>query len=269
MKWPQEKLDALYELYSNGKSAIAIAQELNVTVPSVKSALYRRKNNKPIHVRSKYIRWDENLEQSILAMLENSSSLIEIAEKLGVTYSSLTSKMRRMDITFHKHNISNGHTPNELTELFVITNSQLRQALNNRALSSNVRGKQLFITDEALSTWLSNGAALIYRPRDLDGSYMKLWIEAYTNALRNVTVTDEIADVFGKSKMTITYYGKKRNFPMVSGFLRSFNIYNRHEVNQWAVNNNLPQLPETIREYYLGMIDCGEYKIYLQKKQDM
>jgi DNA-binding CsgD family transcriptional regulator len=259
MKWTKEQFEQLYELYNNGKSAATIAETLNISVPSVKSALYRRKNSSPIRARTSYVKWDESLEESIRTMLANSNYLSEIAEKLNITYASLTSKMRRMDLTFTQHNVPFGNTPKQLTKLFVITESQLRQALNNRILGCTTRGKQLYISDAALHDWLTLGYAFIYIPRNKSGEYVDLWKKAYEEALRRVVTTNEIADTFNKSKMSITYYGKRRNFPLVCSYVCSYNLYMREDVNRWAMNNNLPTLTPTMSDKYVNLFFRSTY----------
>ena len=271
MKWTKEQFEKLYELYNNGESAAAIAQTLNVSIPSVKSALYRRKNSSPVRARTNYIKWDESLEESIRNMLANSSSLSEIAEKLNITYSSLTSKMRRMDLTFSQHHVPFGNTPKQLTQIFNITESQLRQALNNRMLGCITRGKQLYISDDALYDWLTLGFAFIYFPKDKNGPYIDMWKKAYDEALRRVVTTNEIADTFNKSKMSITYYGKRRNFPLVCSYVCSYNLYMREDVNRWAVSNNMPTLapvmPDKYVDLFIRLHHYNEAKVLYQELQ--
>lgn len=259
MKWTKEQFDKLYDLYNNGQSASSIAETLNISIPSVKSALYRRKNSSPIRARTNYVKWDDSLEDSIQALLVNSNSLSEIAEKLNITYSSLTSKMRRMDLTFTRHNIPFSNTPKQLINLFDITESQLRQALNNRALGCTTRGKQLYISDAALYDWLTLGYAFIYVPRDKSSPYVELWKKAYEEALKRVVTTNEIAETFNKSKMSITYYGKRRNFPLVCSYVCSYNLYMREDVNRWAINNNFPTLALAMSDKYINLFIRSTY----------
>jgi predicted DNA-binding protein YlxM (UPF0122 family) len=265
MKWTKEDFDKLNELYASGNSVQFMANHFQVSISAVKSALYRRKHSKPLRMRTKYVKWDESLEKSIENALKKSSSLSEVSEKLGITYASLTSKMRRMNLSFHQYSTVDSYTPKKILEILSITESQLRQVLNNRTINCEVRGKQLFITKESLYSWLDNGNSLLYFPVINDENFIARWSQSVFHVLTKFTSMDEIAEKFERSKMSISYYGKKKNFPPVCGYVNSFNMYIRNDVNQWSSNNNMPLLPEQMEWKYFQMISNGIVPLLLKR----
>lgn len=257
MKWTTEDFEKLNEMYVGGNSVQLIAMHFDTTISSVKSALYRRKHSTPLRMRTKYVKWNDSLENSIENALKKYNSLSEVAETLGISYASLTSKMRRMNLSFHDFSMTDAYTPKKIVEAYSISESQLRQALNNRTINCEVRGKQLYITEDSLNMWLDSGHSLLYVPVSDDEKLISRWTESVYHVMRKFTSMDEIADSFNRSKMSISYYGKKKNFPPVCGYINSFNLYIRDDVNQWAANNNMPLLPAKMDWTYFTMISSG------------
>lgn len=253
MKWTQEKINELQQFYAEGKSAKEIANHFQVSVSSVKGTIFRNKISIDRR-RPKYLSWDEQLVQRIEIMLQNAMSLSDIANELNISYSSLTSKMRRLRLFFTTNLEQYGYTPQMIMDAFYISKSQLRQLLNNKIIASNIRGRNLIISEQEIIRWLNSGYALVYRPKDTSSHWFDIWIKAIDQSLETNASMDEIADVFQKSKMSILYYMKKHNFPSVVRHIHSYNIYDRKQVNAWAAAHDFPLLPERMGDKYFELI---------------
>ena len=135
--------------------------------------------------------------------------------------------------------------------------------MNNKIIVSEIRGRNLVISEKEIIKWLESGYALKFSPLKEKEYWMPIWNNAFELSLRNNACIDEIAYVFGKTKMSISYYMKKHNFPPVIRYLNSYNICNRHHVNEWAKDHNMPLLPEKMDEKYIQMIGSWHcYRIY-------
>lgn len=267
MKWNAELIERLNALHKKGMTAQEMATELGVTIHAVKAALYRQQKSGNLHRRQKYTKWDAQLENTVAEMLKNSHSLSDIAESLNISYASLTSKMRRLNLTFHENVMVNGLTPKTIIENFHISESQIRQFLNNRKLKCEMRGKHLLVTKEAIYEWLSDGYAVRFPPRDKDGEWMLMWHKALRNTFRNFASMEEISWKFKRSKMSITYYGKKKGFPPVKAHLNSMHTYDRVAVNEWAEKNHCNLLPEIMEETWFKYISGPSvYDLYQETK---
>lgn len=253
MKWTKEKVDELNRLYDEGHTAQQIAEIFNVSIYSIKSIIFRNKNNAHRR-RPKYTMWNDSTIAQIEKMLLNSVSLSEIANKMGVSYSSLTSKMRRLNLKFTNNIDKFGYTPKMIVDTFSITNSQLRQLLNNRIIVAEIRGRNLIVPEQEIVRWLNSGYAFLYRPYDVNGYWGDIWMAGMEESLKTNVCIDEIADTFGRTKMSISYYMKKRNFPPVVRYLNSYNICDRIQVNEWAKRNNMPLLPEKMSDKYFEIL---------------
>jgi DNA-binding CsgD family transcriptional regulator len=249
--WDDARIALLQSLHEQGFSTKEIAEQLNTSVHAVKAVLYRKNKTKHLRRRSSYVKWDEHLEAQIMQLIQNSHSLSEIAQYLNVSYSSLTSKMRRLDLRFYKKLSDGLHSPKDILGAFQITESQLRQALNNRNIECEIKGKNLVISEQAIEKWLSYGKAFTHTPLLEYGKWYEMWVRSMRKSLENVATMDEISEVFGVSKMSITYYGKKKNFPPVISYLQSYNVYDRKAVNAWAEANNMRLLPPTISPHHM------------------
>lgn len=264
MKWTDDKIQELQNLYEKGHSAQEIADMFNVSLQSVKGAIFRNKNSVSRR-RPKYTMWNEQTIATIERMLSSSMSLMEIANHLGVSYASLTSKMRRLNLRFTSNIEKFGYTPQTIVDMFNITNSQLRQLLNNKIIIAEIRGRNLIVPTQEIVRWLSSGYALLYRPYDLNSEWGPVWISAIEESLKTNVCIDEIAHTFEKTKMSISYYMKKKNFPPVVRYLNSYNICDRIQVNEWAKRNNMPLLPEKMSDKYFEMLSHPHSRMAYQE----
>lgn len=271
MRWDAEKIAQLREYHENGLSVKDIADKFEVTINAVKAVLYRKEKTKSLRRRSSYVRWDDNLEQKIKSMLKNSFTLSDIASHLGVSYSSLTSKMRRMDVKFYDSSTQGKFSPKEILNVFHITESQLRQHLNTRSINCTTRGKNLVVTERDIEDWLSNGYAFLYPPSETEGKWMEMWKRAFRKSRAKVTCMAEISDVFNVSNMSITYYVKKKGFPSEFTYMQSYNIYDRSAVNEWAVANGKTPLEPLIDFKYMQFANGWVIRLYneTQSKNDL
>jgi len=270
MKWDTEKLNELKALHQQGMSIQDLASNFNVSIFAIKAVLYRKTQTKNLRKRSKYVKWDENLEHTIASMIEKSVSLTEIAESMNISYSSLTSKMRRLNMRFYKP-IGNFYTQKNIVDLFNVTESQFRQVLNNRTIDCHMRGNQLLISHESLVEWLSNGNAMLYTPHNVDDEkWIDIWKKSVATSFTRICTMSEISDTYRKSKMAISYYGKKKNFPPVVGYLNSYNIYNRNDVNDWSIENGFPVLSPFMKEEFFKEFATGRVvRLYEIHKEDI
>ncbi len=271
MRWDAEKIAQLREYHGNGLSVKEIADKFEVTVNAVKAVLYRKEKTKSLRRRSSYVRWDDGLEQKIKSMLQNSFTLSDIATHLGVSYSSLTSKMRRMDVKFYESATKGNFSPKEILNAFAMTESQLRQHLNNRSINCTTRGKNLVVTERDIEDWLSSGYACLYTPREKEGKWMEMWKRAFRKSRAKVTCMAEISEVFNVSNMSITYYVKKKGFPAEFTYMQSYNIYDREAVNEWAIANGKTPLQPLIDFKYMQFANGYALRLYneLQSQIDL
>ena len=255
MQWNEEKINELRELHAQGHSAKFIAEKFNVSIYSIKGIIYRKKEIN-LRRRPKYNSWDDSLEQKIEHMLKNSTSLTDIASQLNISYASLTSKMRRLDLRFTDNIDVFGYTPQKIKEQFSITDSQVRQLLNNRTIKSAARGRNLIVTKDELIRWLDSGYALLYYPIPSGNNkeWDDIWFNAVTQSLKSNVSMQEIANTFNKSRMSISYYMKKQNFPSIVRHMSSYNMCDRQQVNDWAKSRNMPILPDIMPDRYFEQI---------------
>lgn len=269
MRWDAEKIALLREYHQNGLSVKEIAEKFEVTVNAVKAVLYRKEKTKSLRRRSSYVKWDNGLEQKIASMIQNSYSLSDIAEYLNVSYSSLTSKMRRMDLKFNAAPQNGKFSPKEILNVFHITESQLRQHLNNRSIKCSTRGKNLVVSEQDIENWLSDGYAFLYTPQERSGKWMDMWKRAFRKSRRKVTCMTEISEVFQVSNMSITYYVKKKGFPSEFTYMQSYNIYDRYAVNEWAQKNGKPLLSPVIDMKYVEFANGLTRNLYEELKDEL
>lgn len=249
MKWDESSLRELSECYQQGYSIPDLALKFNVTTYAIKAILYRKNETRQLRKRAPYVKWDENLEQKIASMLQNSLSLYDIAKSMNISYSSLTSKMRRLNLRFEEQT-ENVLTPKDVITILDIAESQFRQVLNNRSIECYTRGKQLIISKKSLEEWLSNGNSMLYTPREENGEWMEIWKKSLARSFKRITTMSEVSSTFQRSKMAISYYGKKKNFPKVFAYLNSYNVYHRNDVNAWALKHNYPILPLVMEDNF-------------------
>jgi predicted DNA-binding protein YlxM (UPF0122 family) len=264
MQWNEANINELRALHKQGFSAKYIAEKFNVSVYSIKGIIYRKKEMN-LRRRPKYNTWDDSLEQKIEHMLKNSTSLTDIANQLNISYAALTSKMRRLDLRFTDNIDVFGYTPQKIKEQFNITDSQVRQLLNNQTIRSEARGRNLIVTKDEIIRWLNSGYALLYCPIpfDVSGDWDSIWLNAVTESLKSNASMQEIANTFNKSRMSISYYMKKQNFPSIVRHINSYNMCDRDQVNEWAKNHNMPTLPEVMPDQYFEEIgNAHSYKLY-------
>lgn len=271
MKWDAEKIAQLREYHENGLAVKDIADKFNVTVNSIKAVLYRKDKTKSLRRRSSYVQWNNNLEQKVKDMLKNAYTLSDIASHLNISYSSLTSKMRRMDVKFYTPSTHGKFSPKEILNAFNITESQLRQHLNNRSIRCETRGKNLVVTENDIENWLSDGYACLYTPRENEGKWMEMWKRAFRKSRAKITCMAEISEVFNVSNMSVTYYVKKKGFPKEFTYMQSYNIYDREAVNKWAVENNKTPLSPMIDLKYLHFANGYALQLYneIQSKNNL